>query len=146
MRFLPILLLSACGGTGESLDADGCASLQDGPFTTITAGAAKDATAPAITTEGAFTVTLPATGVGYVSFESLDDTEYIAFADRTLTIAAFTPTGTEIMASARATSVSACSIVHRRDVIELQVGMFYFALGPDAGGPIRIVLRPYNPD
>jgi len=148
MRSLALLIaLTACGGTGENIDAEGCMYLEGGPFTAITAGTAMDATAPSIVADtGAFTVTLPASGVGFLGFDSPDDTEYAVFADRSITIAAFTPTGTEIMAAARATSTDVCTIVRQRDIIELPVGLFYLSLGPDAGGPINVVLRPYNPD
>jgi len=148
MRKLALLVaLTACGGTGENIDAEGCMYLEAGPFTAITAGATMDTTAPSIVADtGAYTVMLPAAGTGFLAFDSPDDTEYAVFADRSIAVAAFTPTGTEIMAAARATSTSVCAIVHQRDIIELPVGLFYLSLGPDAGGPINVVLRPYNPD
>jgi hypothetical protein len=139
--------LAACGGTGENIDAEGCTGLEDGPFVAITAGTVMDATAPAIeASTGAYTVTLPAAGPGYLSFNSTDDTEYAVFADRELAVAAFTPSGTEIPRSAKATSSSVCTAIKSRYIIELPVGPFFFALGPDAGAVLSLVLRPYNPD
>ena len=147
MRSIFLMLpLAACGGTGAVVDEEGCAALEGGTFTAITAGAAMDANAPAITIDAAFTVTLPASGAGFVSFDSMDDTEYIVFADRSIAVDAFTPSGTKIMAQARATSTSVCTTVKRRDIIELPVGPFFFALGPDPDGPVNVVLRPFNPD
>ena len=141
------LPLAACGGTGENIDGEGCRYLESGPFTVVTAGTTMDAAAPAITAaDGAFTVTLPAAGVGYLAFDSPDDTEYAVFTDRTVTVAAFTPAGTVIPASASSTSTSVCATVHGRHIIELPVGPFFFGLGPDAGGPVKLVLRHYDPD
>lgn len=144
--FASVCLLAACGGNGEVVDNEGCAFLESGPFTPITAGTTMDETAGAIQADGAFAVTLPASGVGFLSFDSPDDTEYIVFADRSVEVAAFTPTGREIMPQAQATSTNACTIVKRRDIIELPVGLFYFGLGPDPDGPVNVVLRPFNPD
>lgn len=147
VAFVILIPLAACGGTGENIDAEGCRYLEAGPFTAVTAGAAMDPTAPPIVADtGAYTVALPASGVGYLAFDSPDDTEYAVFTDRTVTVAAFTPAGTAIPASASSTSASACTIIHGRHIIELPVGRFYFGLGPDAGGPVDLVLRPYNPD
>ena len=141
------LALAACGGTGETIDAEGCTYLADGPFSPVTAGTAIDASAPVITAAaGAFTVTLPAAGVGYLAFDSPDDTEYAFFTSRTVTVAAFTAAGVNIPPSASATSSSVCTDIHGRNIIELPVGRFYVGLGPDAGGPVDLVLRPYNPD
>jgi len=141
----PVSLVTSCGGQGEVIDGEGCDYLESGPFTSVTAGLAMDTSAPSITAAGGFTVTLPGAEVGFLSFDSPDDTEYIVFADRPVAVAAFTPSGTEITAQARATSISACTIVQRRDIIELPVGLFYFGLGPDTG-MVNVVLRPFNPD
>jgi hypothetical protein len=137
--------LVGCGGNGAQVDGEGCDGLENGPFAQVTAGTGMDDTAGAITIDGAFTVTLPASGVGFLAFDSQDDTEYIVFADRPIAVAAFTPEGVEIMAQARATSTDVCTIVMRRDIIELPVGLFYFGLGPDTG-TVNVVLRPFDPD
>lgn len=147
--FLALLIpvsLAACGSTGTNIDAEGCTALMDGPFTSLAAGMAMDASAPTVTAAGAFTITLPPSGAGYLAFDSPDDTEYAVFIDRSVAVTALTPGGTEIPPSAHATSTSVCSIVRERDIIELPVGLFYIAVGPDAGGPLNFVLRPYNPD
>ena len=141
------LALAACGGTGENIDQEGCTYLEGGPFTPITAGPARDATAPAIeAAAGAYTITLPAGGRGYLSFDSPDDTEYAVFTDRNVAVVAFTPAGTAIPASAMSTSSAVCATIAGRHIIELPVGTFFFELGPDAGAPFALVLRPYNPD
>ena len=145
MRGFAMLLVVGCGGTGANVDAEGCDALESGSFTAITAGTTMDTTAPAVTIEGGFTITLPAGAVGFVSFDSTDDTEYALFADRPVAINAFTPSGTEIMASARATSTDVCTIVMRRDIIELTVGLFYLGLGPDTAD-INFVMRHFDPD
>ena len=147
MRRLILLLVAACGGTGANIDREGCTFLDGGPFTAVTAGAAMDATAPAITAaEGAFTITLPGVGAGYLRFDSPDDTEYAVFTNRTVSVAAYTSTGTAIPPSAMSTSSGECATIMGRTIIELPVGPFYLAIGPDAGGPVNLVLRPYNPD
>jgi len=145
-----VLALAACGGTGGNVDKEACTYLDGGPYTEVTAGNAMDATAPPITADArAYRVTLPAAGVGYLSFDSLDDTEYAAFLDRTVPFAAFTPTGTMMPLSASATSAGACTTIHGRHIVELPISQFFIALGPDAGGaggPVEFVLLPYNPD
>lgn len=140
-------LTGACGGTGENIDTEGCMYLENGPFTAVTAGAAMDTSAPAVTAaEGGFTVTLPASGVGYLSFDSPDDTEYAFFTNRPVAVAAFTPSGTSVPPAASMNSSDVCATIQGRHIIELPVGLFYIGLGPDSGGPVNFVLRPYNPD
>jgi len=149
MRSILTLISSlsiACGGNGAAVDAEGCMALEGGSFTPVTAGTAMDTTAGTITADGAYAVTLPDSSIGFLGFDSPDDTEYIVFADRSVAVAAFTPAGMEIMAQARATSTSVCTVVQRRDIIELPVGLFYFGLGPDSGGPVDVVVRPFSPD
>jgi hypothetical protein len=144
---LVVVACAACGGGGENVDKEGCMYLQAGPFTPVTAGAAMDASAPSIAAaDGAYTVTLPATGAGYLSFASPDDTEYAVFTTRAVGVTAFTMTGTEISPSAIATSSSECTEIMGRYIIELPIASFNIAVGPDAGGPVDLVLRPYNPD
>lgn len=141
------LALAACGGTGEDIDAVGCTFLQAGPFVAITAGAARDGSAPAIDTgDHAFRVTLPAAAPGYLAFASPDDTEYAIFTSRTVDVAASTPAGTAIPPAAVASRSDVCAEIMGRTIIELPVGAFFLAVGPDAGGPVDLVLRPYNPD
>ena len=141
------LELAACGGTGENIDQEGCTYLDDGPYVAIVASAAMDATAPAIDAGAqAYRITLPASGPGYLSFDSPDDTEYAVFMNRNVEIAASTPTGTASPPAAMSASSTVCSTIKGRHIIELPVGRFFFALGPDAGGLIDLVLRPYSPD
>lgn len=151
MRSIIALVLlvaaAACGGTGANIDSEGCRFLDNGPFTAITAGTTMDATAPAIVEGGgAYTITLPGSGVGYLSFESPDDTEYAIFTDRTVAVAAFTLAGTSIQPAASMNSSDVCATVQGRHIIELPVGPFFFGLGPDAGGPVDFVLLHYDPD
>jgi len=139
--------LGGCGGTGANIDAEGCTYLDNGPFRPVSAGMALDTTAPAIAAEPrANTITLPTSGIGYLAFDSPDDTEYAVFTSRAVTFATFSPTGTPIPPSASTTTSSECTTIQGRHIVELAVGHFYFGLGPDTGGPVNFVLRPYNPD
>ena len=142
-----LVVVAACGGTGENIDAEACTDLQAATTGDITAGEAMDATAPAVEAPThALHITLPASGTGYLSFNSTDDTEYALFTDRWIDIKAFTPTGTEVPPQAMSMSSSVCGEIKGRHIIELAVAQFYFKLGPDTAGPFAFVLRPYNPD
>src|SRR5690242_18982074 len=124
--------LAACGGGGgENVDLEGCMYLQAGPFTPVTAGAAMDGTAPSITAaDGAYTVTLPASCAGYLSFASPDDTEYAVFTSRAVGVTSFSSTGIEVPPSAIATSSSQCTEIMGRYIIELPIATFFIAVGP----------------
>jgi hypothetical protein len=142
-----LLVVAACGSPGQDIDQAGCQYLEAGPFTPVTAGTARDATAPAIATDHrAYTTTLPAAGTGYLQFDSLDDTEYAAFLDRMVWLAVLACAGVAIPPSAIGTRSRECTTVMGRYIVELPVAQFYIALGPDAGGPVNLVIEPYNPD
>lgn len=145
--WIPVLALAACGGTGATVDAEGCMYLAAGPYVAVTAASTMDSAAPPIeAAAAAYTVTLPAGNTGFVAFDSPDDTEYALFTDHDVDIAAFTTGGTEVPRAALATSSSQCATIKRRYIIELAIAPFFFKLDQAVAEPFQLVVRPYNPD
>ena len=148
MRSLILVSLFAlgCGGTGENIDRLGCDKLAAASFTPVAATDVRDASAAAIVAGTAYEVALPAASRGYLRFDSLDDTDYAIFFDRTVPFAVFQDDGTEVMLSASGTSSTVCTAIRGRHIFELPAISAYLGLGPDAGGPVHVVLEVYNPD
>jgi hypothetical protein len=143
---LSAIAFAACGDehTHENIDVEGCEHLEEGPYSQITAGTARDGTAPAVATDHmAYTTTLPASAVGYVSFAAAEMTDYIVFLDRNVTFTVFDTAGAPVTIEASETSSTACTTIMGKHLFELEVGTAYFGLGPDTGGPVNVVVEEF---
>lgn len=136
--------LAACGDEEPhaDLDVEGCEHLEGGPFTTVTASAARDATAPTVSASHmAYTITLPAGAVGYVSFPAQEATDYVVFLDKPVPFMAFDAAGATVAIEESATSSPVCATIRGKHTFELPVGTAAFGLGPNAGMPVNLVIE-----
>lgn len=134
-----VVVVAACGDDPPpAIDADACAALEMGPFTTLTATASRDNTTPAVTAGAAFTATLPASGIGYVRFEA-EAARYVVFLDRDVAMIALEGAGTPA-AVTTAKSSEACVTIKARHTVTLAAGTAHLGLGPDAGGPVNLTV------
>jgi hypothetical protein len=138
---------AACGGDEESVDAEGCEHLEGGPYMNVTASAARDAAAPAVAADHkAYTTTLPAGAVGYVSFAAAEATDYVVFLDKPVPLAVFDASGAMIAIERSETSSPECTTIRGKHTLPLGVGTVYFGLGPNMGMPFNIVVEEAGGD
>src|SRR5690606_39011338 len=103
---------AACGHDDPHPDAEGCEHLEEGPYATVTASAARDATAPMVAADHkAYTVTLPAGAVGHVAFPAAEAADYVVFLDRPVPFAVFDAAGAPVALEASETSSPACAAI-----------------------------------
>jgi hypothetical protein len=134
--------LAACGeDPPPENDATACGSLEMGPYVAVIATGFKDSNTPAIKSDAqAYTITLPATGIGYVVFEATSARDHVVFVDRDVPVMAQTSTSMTVAAKSSAKSSDACVTIKGRYVFNLAVGKNYLGVGPDAGGPVHVVI------
>lgn len=137
--------LGACSdddGGEPNIDVEGCEHLQEGPFVNITASAARDAAAPAVAVNHtAYTTALTAGAVGYVSFAATEAIDYIVFLDKPVPFEVFDTNGAKIALEGSATSSPECETIKGKHTFPLGVGTAYFALGPNMGMPVNVVVE-----
>ena len=142
MIFCSLFLIAACGEDEPGADVEGCEHLQEGPYTTVTATAARDGTAPAVAASHmAYTTTLPAGAVGYVSFAAAEAADYVVFLDQPVPFTVFDASGAMRAIEASETSSPACAEIRGKHTFELPVGTAYFGLGPSTGTPVNLVVE-----
>lgn len=133
---------AACGDEEPSVDAEGCEHLEEGPYMNVTASAARDATAPAVSASHmAYTTTLPAGAAGYVSFAAPEATDYIVFLDKPVPFTVFDASGAMVAIELSETSSPECATIRGKHTFELGVGTAYFGLGPNMGMPFNLVVE-----
>lgn len=133
---------AACGGDEPSIDVEGCEHLEEGPYMNVTASAARDAAAPAVAADHkAYTTTLPAGAVGYVSFAAGEATDYVVFLDKPVPFTVFDASGAMVPLEESATSSPECATIRGKHTFPLGVGTAYFGLGPNMGMPFNIVVE-----
>lgn len=139
-----VLLVTACGEDPPSReDTLACAYLEEGPYTESTATGFKDAQTPELTgTFRAHTITLPATGIGYVRFTAMEAGPHVIYLDRDVAFAAQDESSRPLEIDRSETSIEACTAVMAKHTVTLPAGLVYFALGPDTGGPVNLVVEP----
>ena len=131
---------TACGEDAPpEIDAEACALLEASTFTAVTATASRDSGTPAVTAGPAFTVTLPASGIGYVRFDAAAAASYVVFLDRSVPLIALEGAGTPATVTTANTS-AACVTIQARHAFRLAAGTAYLGLGPDAAGPVNLVI------
>jgi hypothetical protein len=137
-----ITTAAACHEDEPSVDAEGCEHLEEGPYTSVTASAARDGTAPAVAADHmAYTATLPAGAVGYVAFAAPEATDYVVFLDKPVPFVVYDATGAMVTLEASETSSPACATIRGKHTFELPVGTAYFGLGPNMGMPFNLVVE-----
>jgi hypothetical protein len=138
-----VVTAAACGEDAPPAnDAEACMQLEGGAFTTVTAVVARDSTTPTVTADTAYTATLPASGIGYVRFEA-SSASYVVYLDRDVALIALEGAGTPATIST-AKSSEACVTIKARHAFKLGAGTAYLGLGPDAGGPVNVVIKSAN--
>lgn len=139
-----VMIVAAACGEDEppASDVEGCEHLEMGPYVPLTATTFKDNQTPAVANDHmAYTLTLPATGIGYVRFAAADATDYTMFLDRNVAFAVQDAASMPVALEDSATSSPACTTIMGRHTVPLGVGTYYLALGPDAGGPVNLVIE-----
>jgi hypothetical protein len=134
--------LAACGeDPPPEGDATACGGLEMGPYVAVTATGFKDSATPSILSDArAYTITLPASGIGYIAFEATSSRDHVVFVDRDVPVMAQTSASMTIAAKSSAKSSAACATIKGRHVFNLSVGKNYLGVGPDAGGPVNLVI------
>lgn len=136
-----LALVVGCGDdpAPPASDADACATLEMGPYVPITATVARDGRTPAIADDGnAYTVTLVASGYGYVKLEASGGT-HVLYVDRGVMVNVLEGAGTPAQL-ASATSSDACATVKGRHEASLSSGTVYVGLMADGGTPVNLVV------
>ncbi len=134
------LALAACGeDPPPASDTDACAQLEMGPYTQVAASVSRDNNTPAVADDGnAYTVTLTASGFGYVRLDSTGG-KYVVYLDRGLTVNALEGAGTPANVSS-ASSSEACAAIKGRHEVTLGSGAVYVGLMSDGGAPVNLVV------
>ena len=138
-----VLLVAACGDPEPSReDTLACAYLEEGPYAESTATGFKDAQTPELTgTFRAHTITLPATGIGYVRFTAMEAGAHVIYLDRDVAFAVHDESSRPLAIDLTETSIEACTAVKAKHTVTLPGGLVYLALGPDSGGPVNLVIE-----
>jgi hypothetical protein len=137
-----VVTLIACGDDPPSAgDVTACGALEMGPYVTVTATVSKDTfTPPVLSDAQAYTITLPASGIGYVKFEATSARDHVVYLDRDVPLMAQTSASAAIPPKSTAKSSDACPTIKGRYAFPLAVGVNYVGVGPDAGGPVNLVI------
>lgn len=139
---LVLATLAACGDDPPPAgDVTACGALEMGPYVPVTATVSKDTfTPPVLSDAQAYTITLPATGIGYVKFEATSARDHVMYLDRDVPLMAQTSTSMTIAAKSSAKSSDACVTIKGRYTFALAAGLNYLGVGPDATGPVNLVI------
>jgi hypothetical protein len=139
---LVLATLVACGDDPPpASDVTACAALEMGPYVPVTAAISKDTGTPAVLSDAqAYTITLPASGIGYLKFDATSGRDHVVYVDRDVKVVAQTSASAAIPAKSTAKSSDACVTIKGRYTFTLAAGVNYIGLGPDAGGPVNIVI------
>ena len=139
---LALAMFAACGDDPPpASDVTACGALEMGPYVPVTAVISKDTGTPAVKSDAqAYTITLPATGIGYVKFEATSSRDHVVYLDRDVPVMAQTSASAAIAVKNSAKSSDACATIKGRYTFTLATGVNYFGVGPDAGGPVNIVV------
>lgn len=139
---LLLATLAACGDDPPPAgDVAACGALDMGPYVAVTATVSKDTFTPAVLSDAqAYTITLPATGIGYVKFEATSARDHIMYLDRDVPLMAQTSASAAIPPKSTAKTSDACVTIKGRYAFPLAVGVNYVGVGPDAGGPVNLVI------
>lgn len=114
-------------------------ALEMGPYAQITATTSRDISTPAVADDGkAYTVTLTASGFGYVKLEATSG-KHVVYLDRGLMVNALEGAGTPASVSS-GTSSDACATIKGRHEVTLAAGTVYLGLMSDGGAPVNLVV------
>jgi hypothetical protein len=124
-----VVALGACGAGDDGppeIDFEGCEHLEGGPFQALTAGAARDASAPEVDDDH---VGYRVTGPGFVRFGATEAGDYVFFYDTAATVEYTGSDGIVVAPEDRAASSPACDTIRQRDTVPMTVGTYYLELG-----------------
>lgn len=139
---LVLATLAACGDDPPPAeDVTACAALEMGPYVPVVAKISKDTSTPAVLSDAqSYTITLPATGIGYVKFDATSARDHIMYLDRDVPLMAQTSASAAVPPKSTAKSSDACPTIKGRYVFTLAAGVGYLGLGPDPGGSVNLVI------
>ena len=110
-----------------------------GPYVAITATTSRDGSTPVVAADAkAYTVTLTATGFGYVKFAASAGAHTL-YLDRGVMVSALEGAGTPATLSS-ATGSDACAAIKGRHGVTLGAGTVFFGLASDGGAPVNLVV------
>ncbi len=140
MTFVSLVACDEHEHPPDPADTEACGYLMSGPYAPVTATTAKDGSTPSVAGDHkAYTITLPATGVGYVKFNAPDAVTYAAYLDRDVKFAAQNGQSQPVAVTAVEDTAEGCMATQKKYTFELPAGPAFFALGPDAAGPFNLV-------
>ncbi len=139
---LVLATLAACGDDPPpESDVTACGALEMGPYVPVTATVSKDTFTPPVQSDAqAYTITMPATGIGYIKFDATSGRDHVMYLDRDVPLMAQTSASMTIAAKSSAKSSDACVTIKGRYTFALPAGVNYLGVGPDAGGPVNLVV------
>jgi hypothetical protein len=133
---------AACGEDEPGIDAEACEHLQEGPYTSVTASAVRDDTAPRVAPDHmAYTVALAAGAVTYVAFAAAEATDYVVYLDKPVPFQVLDAAGAMVTLEASEPSSPGCAAIRGKHTFPLPVGTAYFGLGPSMGMPVNLVVE-----
>jgi len=145
---LSLSLLAGCGGTAApEEDVEACEHLKEGPGVAVTA--AKDASAALPTVNEPhkrYDIALVAesTGGAYgglVSYASAAEGDYAVFLSADVPLEVTDSAGTVVAFESTVGSVSSCTEVKSKRVLELGVGTYTFRFGPTSQSSVSLVVE-----
>jgi hypothetical protein len=136
------LASAACGSDEEeeSIDAEGCEHLAEGPPAAVTASAAADDTAPDVDNDH-MRYDITVASEGFVAFAPGEMTDYVFFLGQNVPFAVQDSTGAAVAIEDSATSSPECAEIKGRHVVELDVATYHLKLGPTAETLVQLVIE-----
>ncbi|WP_224245174.1 hypothetical protein [Hyalangium gracile] len=152
MKLLSAVLLSAalvagCGDDEESVDADACEHLQEGPSSSLTAST-DNTGAPAVSNDHrrydiALIDAVSGKG-GIVSFAVSEAADYTVYLNGAVPVTVKTANGQTIEPEVSGTGSSECDEIKRRHTFALQVGTHTLSFGPTTETSVGLVIVEAN--
>ena len=136
--------LAACGAPPkeESIDAESCEHLKEGPGVAVTASAAASGSPSVSEQHKRFDIALvDITGGkgGAVSYASSAEGDLIVFLSADVPLKVKNSAGADVAIEATATSVAECTEIKARHTIPVGVGTYTLNFGPTAATSVQLV-------
>ncbi len=145
---LSSLLFAGCGDE-ETVDAEGCEHLQEGPSSPITATATATG-APAVKDDHRrYDITLvdvEGGKGGSVSFAAAEATDFILFTSADVPVSIQNASGQAVSPEASVKNSSECTEIKGRHTIPLEVGTYTISFGPTTQSSVSIVIEAADHD
>lgn len=141
---LAVTLLAACGGPPEkeSINAEACEHLKQGPSSAVTATTAAAGAPNVSEAHQRFDVTLvDVTGGkgGAVSYSSGAEGDLILFLSESVPLKVSDSAGADVAMEATVTSIAECDEVKARHTVPVAVGTYTLTFGPTTVSTVQLV-------